>query len=142
MALKRFSSELIELCHSGLKWDVQRHRESSGVYLYGIRLRVRGLDNNILSQEQSLTQSVKGQNDGLVKNSVGSKPPTVKGCVGYVGSNEQSLATTSENSNQSENLPKVESEFKVGDRVTILFDTPPDESRGILGSQSFRFLNR
>ncbi len=121
-SVTRFSPELVELCQSGLGWNVNRIRNRSAVHLSGIRLRVEGKDDDILTHEQSLTESVKTQGGESAETKAKAETQTGQGRVECVDLSELSLTTTSENSDQPENPPEAESQFKVGERVILLHD--------------------
>ena len=80
-SVTRFSPELIELCQSGLGWEVSRFRTRSATQIAGIRLRVEGQDDHILTHEQSLVESVRTPDEQSVKQSVMTETPSVSDCV-------------------------------------------------------------
>ncbi|MEB3278074.1 MAG: hypothetical protein VKK42_04040, partial [Lyngbya sp.] len=80
-SVTRFSPELVELCQSGLGWEVQRIRTRSATQVSGIRLRVDGKDDDILTHEQSLVEGVKTSGDEFVKTCMKTKTPSTQGCV-------------------------------------------------------------
>lgn len=94
-ALPRFSPEVIEVCQSVLGLDVQRIRTRTEISvsgpvtcISGIRLRIDGADDAILTHEQSLTKSVRVQKKQSVTNLGLPETPTVQGRAGCAGLNQ------------------------------------------------------
>ncbi|EAW36919.1 phage/plasmid primase, P4 family [Lyngbya sp. PCC 8106] len=89
-SVTRFSPELIELCQSGLSWEVQRFRTRSATQISGIRLRAEGQDDDILTHEQSLVEGVKTSGDKSVKTEVKTETPSTQGRVECVDLSDHS----------------------------------------------------
>jgi putative DNA primase/helicase len=94
-ALPRFSPEVIEVCQSVLGLDVQRIRTRTGISvsgpvtcISGIRLRIDGVDDAILTHEQYLTKSVRVQKKQSVSNLGLPETPTVQGRAGCADLNQ------------------------------------------------------
>ncbi|MEA5539042.1 phage/plasmid primase, P4 family, partial [Limnoraphis robusta Tam1] len=91
----RFSPELLEICQSVLGLNVQRIRTRAGLSvsgpvtcISGIRLRIDGLDDAILTHEQDLTKSVRVQKKQSVSNLGLPETPTTEGRAGCAGLNQ------------------------------------------------------
>ncbi|MEA5518750.1 DUF3854 domain-containing protein [Limnoraphis robusta] len=91
----RFSPELVEMCQSVLGLNVQRIRTRAGLSvsgpvtcISGIRLRIDGLDDAILTHEQDLTKSVRVQKKQSVSNLGLPETPTTEGRAGCAGLNQ------------------------------------------------------
>ncbi len=66
-SIKVFSPDLLELCHTIIKWPVQKEHTKTGKFIKGLRLRTP-LDNEIPTYDYSLMQRVTSQvtdGDGL-----------------------------------------------------------------------------
>ncbi|WP_414574114.1 DUF3854 domain-containing protein [Nostoc sp. CCY 9925] len=59
-SIKVFSPDLLELCHTILKWPVQKEHTKTGKFIRGLRLRTP-LDNEIPTYDYSLMERVTGQ---------------------------------------------------------------------------------
>lgn len=53
-----FSPKVLELCRSLLRWNVERRRTASGSFIYGLRLKVDGQDDNVPTYVHWLKQQV------------------------------------------------------------------------------------
>ncbi|MEB3277392.1 MAG: hypothetical protein VKK42_00530, partial [Lyngbya sp.] len=119
-SVTRFSPELVELCQSGLGWEVQRIRTRSATQVSGVRLRIDGKDDDILTHEQSLSESVKTSDDESVKSCVKTETPSTQGRVECEDFTQHTLNTNPEDSPESPEQSGTENLFKVGDRVILL----------------------
>ncbi|KMW70731.1 DUF5906 domain-containing protein, partial [Limnoraphis robusta] len=80
-SVTRFSPDFLEICQSYLEWEVSRFRTRSATQIKGIRLRVEGKDDHILTYEQSLVESVRTPDEQSVKQSLIAETPSVSDCV-------------------------------------------------------------